>query len=121
MRTDKLDCRLVPAEVCISFLQTGSGTATCTSLKTDPECLCSAECPEQSSCRRCQAITARNAIAQQRAEPGVLLQVLQLAAGDQHSAALTASGFLFTWGCNDQGQLGLPAVAEHMVQVSRPE
>ena len=46
------------------------------------------------------------------------LQVLQLAAGDQHSAALTASGFLFTWGCNDQGQLGLPAVAEHMVQVS---
>ena len=45
------------------------------------------------------------------------LQVLQLAAGDQHSAALTASGFLFTWGCNEQGQLGLPAAAEHTVQV----
>lgn len=46
------------------------------------------------------------------------MPVHQLAAGDQHSAALTASGFLFTWGSNDKGQLGLPARAEQAVQVS---
>ena len=46
------------------------------------------------------------------------MPVQQLAAGDEHSAALTASGFLFTWGCNDKGQLGLPARAEQAVQVS---
>ena len=40
-----------------------------------------------------------------------------LAAGDAHSAAQTASGFLFTWGSNDRGQLGLPAVAEVAAQV----
>ena len=45
------------------------------------------------------------------------MPVHQLAAGDQHSAALTASGFLFTWGSNDKGQLGLPARAEQAVQV----
>ena len=43
-----------------------------------------------------------------------------LAAGDAHSAALTANGFLFTWGSNDRGQLGLPAVAEVAAQVRRP-
>ncbi|CAD7697676.1 unnamed protein product [Ostreobium quekettii] len=41
------------------------------------------------------------------------LPVKQLAAGDWHSMALTNSGFLFTWGCNQQGQLGLPPDAEH--------
>jgi alpha-tubulin suppressor-like RCC1 family protein len=40
------------------------------------------------------------------------LPVLQLAAGESHSAALTSNGFLFTWGGNDRGQLGLPAAAE---------
>ncbi|KAL6774573.1 hypothetical protein ACKKBG_A25530 [Auxenochlorella protothecoides x Auxenochlorella symbiontica] len=40
------------------------------------------------------------------------LPVLQLGAGDSHSAALTNNGFLFTWGANCQGQLGLPAAAE---------
>lgn len=40
------------------------------------------------------------------------LPVQQLAAGDRHSAALTSNGFLFTWGGNDQGQLGLPLAAE---------
>ena len=40
------------------------------------------------------------------------LPVLQLAAGDTHSAALTSNGFLFTWGGNDKGQLGLPQDAE---------
>ena len=44
-----------------------------------------------------------------------------LAAGDAHSAALTANGFLFTWGSNDRGQLGLPAVAEVAAQVCRPK
>lgn len=44
-------------------------------------------------------------------------QVAALAAGDAHSAAQTASGFLFTWGSNDRGQLGLPAVAEVAAQV----
>lgn len=41
------------------------------------------------------------------------LPVKQLAAGDSHSAALTRSGYLFTWGYNQQGQLGLPPDAEH--------
>ena len=49
------------------------------------------------------------------------MPVQQLAAGDQHSAALTASGFLFTWGCNDKGQLGLPARAEQAVQACGPD
>lgn len=40
------------------------------------------------------------------------LPVLQLATGDNHSAALTSNGFLFTWGGNDRGQLGLPVDAE---------
>lgn len=41
------------------------------------------------------------------------LPVRQLAAGDFHSCALTRAGFLFTWGFNQQGQLGLPPDAEH--------
>eukprot|EP00803_Ostreobium_quekettii_P007034 evm.model.scf_2582.1 EVM.evm.TU.scf_2582.1 scf_2582:2859-15247(+) len=41
------------------------------------------------------------------------LPVKQLASGDWHSTALTRSGFLFTWGCNQHGQLGLPPDAEH--------
>lgn len=40
------------------------------------------------------------------------LPVLQLAAGASHSAALTSNGFLFTWGANEKGQLGLPAAAD---------
>lgn len=40
------------------------------------------------------------------------LPVAHLAAGAAHSAAVTAAGFLFTWGANSRGQLGLPAVAE---------
>lgn len=40
------------------------------------------------------------------------LPVLQLAAGTYHSAALTSNGFLFAWGSNDQGQLGLPPAAD---------
>lgn len=41
------------------------------------------------------------------------LPVKQLAAGDYHSCALTRSGYLFTWGLNQQGQLGQPPDAEH--------
>lgn len=33
-------------------------------------------------------------------------------AGEAHSAALTSNGFMFTWGGNDKGQLGLPAAAD---------
>eukprot|EP00884_Botryococcus_braunii_P023346 jgi/Botrbrau1/9696/Bobra.0201s0026.1 len=44
------------------------------------------------------------------------MPVAQLAAGDAHSAALTTNGFLFTWGCNAKGQLGLPAKAEAAAQ-----
>lgn len=44
------------------------------------------------------------------------LPVQQLAAGERHSAALTGSGFLFTWGSNTCGQLGLPAGAEVAAQ-----
>lgn len=47
-------------------------------------------------------------------------QVAALAAGDAHSAALTANGFLFTWGSNDRGQLGLPALAEVAAQARHP-
>jgi E3 ubiquitin-protein ligase HERC4 len=35
------------------------------------------------------------------------LPVVQLAAGDAHSAALTSSGQMFVWGSNHFGQLGL--------------
>jgi hypothetical protein len=35
------------------------------------------------------------------------LPVVQLAAGDAHSAALTSSGHMFIWGSNHFGQLGL--------------
>lgn len=45
------------------------------------------------------------------------MPVLQLAAGESHSAALTSNGFLFTWGNNDCGQLGLPTVADVAVTV----
>ena len=46
------------------------------------------------------------------------LPVASLAAGDSHSAALTMNGFLFSWGANDKGQLGLPKNAEAAAQVS---
>lgn len=39
-------------------------------------------------------------------------------AGDAHSAALTSNGFLFMWGSNEKGQLGLPAAADVAAQVS---
>ncbi len=48
------------------------------------------------------------------------LPVVALAAGDQHSAALTTSGFLFTWGANDLGQLGLPKNADAASQARTP-
>ncbi len=44
------------------------------------------------------------------------LPVQQLAAGTEHSAALTSNGFLFTWGGNDKGQLGIPVIAEVAAQ-----
>ena len=45
------------------------------------------------------------------------IPVAKLAAGDNHSAALTINGFLFTWGSNESGQLGLPSEAEQSAQV----
>jgi ubiquitin-protein ligase E3 A len=45
------------------------------------------------------------------------LPVQQLAAGDAHSVALTSNGFLFTWGSNDAGQLGLPHAADVATQI----
>lgn len=47
------------------------------------------------------------------------MPVQQLAAGDAHSAALTSNGFLFMWGSNEKGQLGLPAAADVAAQASR--
>jgi alpha-tubulin suppressor-like RCC1 family protein len=35
------------------------------------------------------------------------LPVVQLAAGDAHSTALTSNGHMFIWGSNHYGQLGL--------------
>jgi hypothetical protein len=46
------------------------------------------------------------------------LPVVQLAAGDLHSVALTTNGHLFTWGSNSVGQLGLPHDADHAAQSS---
>lgn len=39
-------------------------------------------------------------------------------AGEAHSAALTSNGFLFMWGSNEKGQLGLPAAADVAAQAS---
>eukprot|EP00955_Chlamydomonas_euryale_P027373 288565-Chlamydomonas_euryale.AAC.1 len=36
----------------------------------------------------------------------------QLAAGASHSLALTSNGFMYVWGSNDEGQLGLLPEAE---------
>lgn len=44
------------------------------------------------------------------------MPVLQLAAGDAHSAALTSNGFLFTWGSNERLALGLPTAADVATQ-----
>lgn len=41
-----------------------------------------------------------------------------LLAGDAHSAALTTNGFLFMWGSNEKGQLGLPAAADQAAQAT---
>lgn len=41
------------------------------------------------------------------------LPVVQLAAGDSHSLALTSNGYMFAWGSNKHGQLGLLPEAEH--------
>eukprot|EP00210_Caulerpa_lentillifera_P001329 g1279.t1 len=41
------------------------------------------------------------------------LPIKQLAAGEFHSCVLTRSGYLFTWGLNNQGQLGQTSDAEH--------
>ena len=38
-------------------------------------------------------------------------------AGDAHSVALTSNGFLFTWGGNEAGQLGLPHAADVATQI----
>lgn len=45
------------------------------------------------------------------------IPVAQLAAGQSHSAALTINGFLFTWGSNERGQLGIPAGSDASAQV----
>mmetsp|Transcript_26937 Transcript_26937/g.75892 ORF Transcript_26937/g.75892 Transcript_26937/m.75892 type:complete len:1891 (+) Transcript_26937:162-5834(+) len=44
------------------------------------------------------------------------IPVRQLAAGHSHSAALTCNGFLFTWGRNSDGQLGLPVEVDAAAQ-----
>ncbi len=44
------------------------------------------------------------------------MPVQQIAAGELHSAALTSNGFLFMWGSNEKGQLGLPQAAEVAAQ-----
>ncbi|KAK9909040.1 hypothetical protein WJX75_006403 [Coccomyxa subellipsoidea] len=52
--------------------------------------------------------------------PGLwALPVVSLSAGDEHSTALTANGFLFAWGGNDRGQLGLPKNADAAERVQR--
>ena len=37
-------------------------------------------------------------------------QVVQVAAGDQYSACVTEDGSVYTWGNNDEGQLGQEGV-----------
>uniref|UniRef100_A0A061R666 Ubiquitin-protein ligase E3 A n=1 Tax=Tetraselmis sp. GSL018 TaxID=582737 RepID=A0A061R666_9CHLO len=46
------------------------------------------------------------------------IPVKQLAAGNHHSAALTGNGFLFTWGSNSKGQLGLPLEVDAAVMLT---
>ena len=46
------------------------------------------------------------------------LPVVQLAAGDQHSLALTSNGYAFAWGGNGYGQLGLLPDAERAASTS---
>ena len=36
-----------------------------------------------------------------------MLQVSMISCGDEHTAVVTSSGRLFTFGCNEWGQLGL--------------
>jgi Regulator of chromosome condensation (RCC1) repeat len=40
------------------------------------------------------------------------IPVVRLGAGSAHSAALASNGFLFTWGSNERGQLGIAAGPE---------
>eukprot|EP00854_Cymbomonas_tetramitiformis_P027196 gene27196-33478_t len=47
--------------------------------------------------------------------------VVQVAAGETHSAALTATGHLFTWGSGKYGQLGLPEGHMTSIPISHPE
>ena len=47
------------------------------------------------------------------------LPVASLAAGDSHSAALTANGCLFAWGANEKARRGRPRAAEAAAQVQR--
>jgi alpha-tubulin suppressor-like RCC1 family protein len=43
--------------------------------------------------------------------PGAVGAIVQVAAGEGHSLAVTASGQLYAWGLNDDGQLGTPTNA----------
>lgn len=52
----------------------------------------------------------------------VSTRFIDISCGDRHTAGVTASGHVFTWGCNQQGQLGLDQSASTVVSsdVSRP-
>ena len=43
----------------------------------------------------------------------LLPSVVSIACGHYHSMALTADGEVYTWGSNENGQLGLPSCEEH--------
>ncbi|XP_069690185.1 RCC1 domain-containing protein 1 [Periplaneta americana] len=49
------------------------------------------------------------------------LRVTRVAAGGWHSAAVTDSGDLYTWGWNNSGQLGFPTCAEEQQQCDKSE
>jgi hypothetical protein len=79
--------------------------------------------PGCSACRfvRRRAPACVRAQAEPRAHPRLLAALPLPPAGEAHSAALTSNGFLFTWGGNERGQLGLPHAAEvaSQIQASR--
>jgi hypothetical protein len=45
------------------------------------------------------------------------VRIVATAAGDFHSIALTADGVVFSWGCNEYGQLGLWQVGEDVAML----